>query len=385
MLELAFRQLCEKLKAEGLFEASRKRPLPRLPRHVAIITSKTGDVLHDVLTTALRRYPGLHISLYAVRVQGNEAAGDMIRAIKLLNAHDDQLASAEIKNQKSKIKNVSNPIDLILLVRGGGSLEDLWPFNEEALARAMVASKIPIATGIGHEPDTTIADLVGDLRGPTPTGIAELTIPDVRALSTELTSRAALLTRDIRRTVTLWQTRLDRTAVTLQAATAKSVRERRQRLDQHARKISGIEPRHAIAQGWRRVEESDSKLAAALQQRLQKSREKLTGAAHRLDRANPLARFQRHRDRVDHLQSRLRQALLARHVHNAQKLLALADHLRIVSPQAILDRGFSITSNAAGEIIRSAAQVQKGDPITTKVADGTIHSTVGKPKQSSLF
>ncbi len=170
-LEVAFRQLCAKLKAEGLFEAGRKRVLPRLPQRVAILTSRTGDVLHDVLTTARRRYPGLHVMLMPVPVQGAGAAGRIAEAIELVNAYS---AGREGRGEGA--------IDLMLLVRGGGSLEDLWAFNEEEVARAIVASRIPIATGIGHEPDTTVADLVGDLRGPTPTGVTELTIPDVGAL-----------------------------------------------------------------------------------------------------------------------------------------------------------------------------------------------------------
>src|SRR5262249_11954887 len=155
-----------------------KRPIPRLPRHVVILTSRTGDVLHDVLTTAWRRYPGLHVMLYPVRVQGAQAAPEIVRAI----GRGDEAV------EKGKLA-----AELVLLVRGGGSLEDLWAFNEEAVARAIVGSAIPIATGIGHEPDTTIADLVGDLRGPTPTGVTELTIPDVRGLLAEVGGLAALL------------------------------------------------------------------------------------------------------------------------------------------------------------------------------------------------
>jgi exodeoxyribonuclease VII large subunit len=370
-LELAFRQLCEKLRAEGLFEAARKRAIPKLPRHVALITSRTGDVLHDVLTTAWRRYAGLRVSLYPVRVQGDGAAGEICRAIELLNGHHARLSEGQI--------------DLILLVRGGGSLEDLWAFNEEAVARAIVASRIPIGTGIGHEPDTTIADLVGDLRGPTPTGIAELTIPDTRGLCAELQSQGAILTRDMRRLVTQWETRLDRTAVALRSLGAESVAKRRAALEAQARKIAGIEPRHGIAQGWRRVEEAQRRLEHAAESRVAERHAALMRAAHRLERASPARGLPRLHDQVAHLEARLGAVMRARILGGVQKIAAVEGQLRVVSPQAVLERGFSITSDKEGKIVRSAEQVRRGDVITTRVADGEIQSTVGKPKQGTLF
>ncbi len=380
-LELAYRQLCEKLRKEGLFEAARKRPIPRLPRHIAVITSRTGDVLHDVLTTAWRRFPGLHVALYPVRVQGEQAVGDMIRAIELLNRHNELLTAGV----ESKIENQKSTIDLILLVRGGGSLEDLWAFNDEALARAIAGSGIPIATGIGHEPDTTIADLVGDLRGPTPTGVTELTIPDARALSAELQTRAVMLTRDIRRMLTLGQTTLDRTGLRLGAGMQEALRDRRQQVEQLTRKVAAIEPRHAIAQGWRRVEEAQRRLAQGVRDRMRQKLDILTRMAHRLERASPQTRLPRHRDHVAHMHARLAatvQTCLAAARHT---LDTAATQLRAVSPQAVLERGFSITRKKDGGIVRSPAQVQRGDVITTRLAQGEITSTVGKPKQETLF
>jgi exodeoxyribonuclease VII large subunit len=274
---------------------------------------------------------------------------------------------------------------LILLVRGGGSLEDLWAFNDEGLARAIVASRIPIATGIGHEPDTTIADLVGDLRGPTPTGVTELTIPDVRALSAELRNQAALLTRDVRRTVTLWQTGVERTAVQLMAGMREAVRERREQVEQHARQVAGIEPRHAIAQGWRRVEEGQRRLENGTRERLRLRMVTLTGIAHRLERGSPVGRIGRLRDRLGHLEGRLAAALAGRLGGARLRLEAGARQLRGVSPEAVLERGFSITTDKDGAIVRKADQVQRGDVITTRLFEGEITSTVGKPKQGTLF
>jgi exodeoxyribonuclease VII large subunit len=306
--------------------------------------------------------------LFPVRVQGDQAAGEIANAIKTLSAHGERLG-----------------IDLVLLVRGGGSLEDLWAFNEEIVARAIIASRIPIATGIGHEPDTTVADLVGDLRGPTPTGITELTIPDVRVLLSELESRAAILTRDIRRTFEYGRMRFDRVVQALSTAAREAMRNRELRIDLLCKQVGQIEPKHAIAQGWRRVEEAHRNLEQAVGARLRCQLDILNRMHYRLERISPLTRIQRQRDRLLHLQNRLQSAQSMRRAAAAQKVAALATQLRVVSPQAVLDRGFSITTTQAGDIVRSTQQVKKGDVITTRVADGTLDSTVGKPKQATLF
>jgi exodeoxyribonuclease VII large subunit len=277
------------------------------------------------------------------------------------------------------------PIDLILLVRGGGSLEDLWAFNEEVVARAICASRIPIATGIGHEPDTTIADLVGDLRGATPTAVTELTIPDVRTLLAEIDSRVVLLTRDIRRLAETSRAQLDQRAHLLRSATREAFGQRTTILDRLARQIERIEPRHAIAQGWRRVEESQRHLADALRNRLRRQTESLNRFNARMAANSPAPRIERLRDQLTGLERRLIAAQRLRLATASQKLAALATQLRVVSPQAVLDRGFSITTAPDGSIVRTVAQVKKGDVLQTRVADGTITSTVGKPKQASLF
>lgn len=368
-LELAFRQLCEKLKAEGLFEAARKRPIPLLPQRIVVITSRTGDVLHDVLTTAYRRYPGLHTMLYAVPVQGAAAAPKIVEAIKAVNASAKSLGG----------------IDVILLVRGGGSLEDLWAFNEESVARAIVASKIPVATGIGHEPDMTVADLVGDLRGPTPTGVTELTIPDVAGLSKEIDAMAVLLGRDLRRTLEAAQADVQRRRLELAGALRETVRMRRTEMDGLAKSIARIEPRHAIAQGWRRVEEAGRTLEHAAEIRLRQEQERLTRLERRLEKLSPLEKMRRCADHAEHLSKKLQTALRTRLAAAQQKVQALGQELRIVSPHAVLDRGFSITRTGSGKVVRSKDDVQKGDVITTHVADGEFRSTVGEPRQGKLF
>jgi exodeoxyribonuclease VII large subunit len=369
-LELAFRQLCEKLKGEGLFELGRKRKIPQVPQRVVVITSRTGDVLHDVLTTAHRRFPRLHVMLFPVRVQGEQASGEIVRAIEAINVHVGAGKMA---------------VDLILLVRGGGSLEDLWAFNEEVVARAICGSVIPVATGIGHEPDVTIADLVGDLRGPTPTGVTELTIPDVRALVGEVESMGALLTRDVRRMVAGGRSEVERASVRLIGAGGQMVQRRAGRLEVLRRMVERVEPRHAIAQGWRRVEEAERKLAGAVGMRVRVRGEGLVRLAHRLERGSPVVRIQRARERVEVLRARLDAAQMGRLAALGQKLEALSTQLRVVSPQAVLERGYSITRLKDGTIVRAASQVKTGDVLKTRLAEGEVQSVVGKLKQESLF
>lgn len=372
-LELAFRQLCAKLKAEGLFETARKRPLPLLPQHVAIITSRTGDVLHDVLTTAYRRFPGLHTMLFPVPVQGPTAAPRIVEAIRTLNANAEQLRAS------------GSGLDLILLVRGGGSLEDLWPFNEESVARAILASRIPIATGIGHEPDTTIADLVGDLRGPTPTGITELTIPDVRILKNDLAAQASTLTRETQRQLASAQSDIRQRTLELTQAARTSAHQAQQKIETFARLIARIEPRHAIAQGWRRVEEAERSLQQVQQKRLTRDHEKIQRLDWKLQLNSPLTRIQQGTQRLNHLDRQLTGTLKNRVTQAQHQLTTTEHHLKIVSPQAVLERGFSITQDAQGNILRTSTQVAPGDLIETQLAHGKIKSTVGTPRQGKLF
>lgn len=381
-LEIAFRQLCEKLKAEGLFAPERKRPLPRLPQCVAIITSRTGDVLHDVLTTAYRRHPGLHTLLFPVRVQGASAAPDIVRAIQAVNAYH---ATLQAGTASALLGPAPTGIDLILLVRGGGSLEDLWAFNEESVARAIVASGIPIATGIGHEPDTTIADLVGDLRGPTPTGVTELTIPDVNVLRRQIAGQAALLTRDMSGQLAAATSQVQNLGLQL-TGTMQTIRHQQAaNLDRLARHIAQIEPRHAIAQGWRRVEESARNLQTAQNQHVAQARQHVAALEYRLQKASPLARAQRYGDHVTHLHESLRLVMQRRLAQAGDTLNSHLRQLSAVSPQAILERGYSITTDVEGKIIRRTAQVRTGEVITTQIADGHFKSTVGTPRQNTLF
>jgi exodeoxyribonuclease VII large subunit len=359
-LELAYRQLCEKLKGEGLFEQGRKRPIPRLPLRVAVITSPTGDALHDVLTTAHRRFPGLQVMVYPVAVQGPSAAGQIANAISQINRHSLAIGG----------------VDLILLVRGGGSLEDLWAFNEEIVARAIVAGHIPIATGIGHEPDTTIADLVADLRGPTPTGVTELTVPDVRELLREIQTREDQLSGYVAARISDHKNALRAMAMGLTIQAGQLLQMRRRRLEFAARRVAAIEPRHAIAQNWRRLETAQHRLADHALAARTHAVGRLATLRQTLVGIGPQALISGGSLQLSHLEKSLAAGTANRLHLTAGQLEALRQRLLAISPQAVLERGFSITTDADGTIVRRAEQVHSGQPLLSRVAEGTICSTV---------
>lgn len=356
-LELAFRQLCEKLRGEGLFDPARKRPLPLLPQRIVIITSPTGDVIHDVLTTAWRRFGGLQVMVYPVQVQGAGAARQIAEAIEQINAHAAELGA-----------------DLILLVRGGGSLEDLWAFNEEIVARAIAASSLPIATGIGHEPDTTIADLVADLRGPTPTGVTELTIPDVRIFLRQCVVHADTMRHTLANAL-LHADRDMRAVVADMAGEFHAlIRDGQRRIDDLAGRIAGIEPRHAVAQGWRRLEDSQRRLRIAPQRDLLRCVQRLTAIKERLERQSPRILLAQCSARVSPIRRQLAAGIeLA--LRNRQLMLeSIRQRLELIGPQAVLQRGYSITTDADGRVLLSVKQLTPGGSLTTRLADGEVRS-----------
>ncbi len=368
-LELAFRQLFAKLKEEGLFEVARKRRIPLLPQHIVIITSPTGDVIHDVLTTAYRRYPGLHAMLYPVQVQGSGAASQMVAAIQNVNRCAAALGG----------------VDLILLVRGGGSLEDLWAFNEELLARAIAASRIPIATGIGHEPDSTIADFVADLRGPTPTGAAELTIPKAADLAAQLESLVQLAHRDMNQIIQQSSADLRTIAFELTSSVQRRCSLTARELQNLAAQVQRIEPRHALAQRSHDLFAVQQRLATATANRVYSRHQQVAAVQQNLAASSPQAILGRFAERLDHLAVALRRATMQSLAAARERLSGRQQRLEIASPQAVLRRGFSITTMRDGTIIRAAAQVHTGQQIITRTSNGEFNSTVGTLQQGNLF
>ncbi len=330
-LRRAFDALRLKLQEEGLFEASRKRALPEHVQHLAVITSPTGAAVRDILSVLARRFPGLPVTVLPVPVQGKEAAPAIVRAIALANSQPD--------------------IDVILLARGGGSLEDLWAFNEEAVARAIAGSRLPVISGVGHETDFTIADFVADLRAPTPSAAAELLSQDAEELLASFEGFEILLGRALR-------TQLQRLSQQLSHLRAR-LRHPGQRLRDLAQQMDGLELRLRRAQ---------QRLLLARTQQAQT-------LANRLRSRQPGQRLPPLRQQVNTLEQRLSRALHQQlHVQQTQ-LRHLAERAQLASPLAILGRGYAVLENSNG-VLRSVTQTKAGDTVQARLADGTLTATV---------
>ena len=329
-LQRAFEQLKQRLAAEGLFEASRKRPLPALPRRIGIITSPSGAAVRDVLHVLERRFPLIPLRIYPTSVQGAGAADEIVAALQRANADDD--------------------CDVLLLVRGGGSLEDLWSFNEERVARAVAASRLPVISGVGHETDFTIVDFVADARAPTPSAAASLAVPDAQAVGEQL---AALERRLLRR----MQDALDRRA---------------QQLDAAARHLGALHPRQRLERMGERLAHLAGRLNHCASQALRARRERIGELELRLMQKNPGQRIQVLETRLGALHTnmahRMERILAARDA----RLRQLAGHLNVLSPLATLERGYAIVENAAGRTVTRAAEVSVGDPVTLRMRDGRL-------------
>ena len=333
-LQLAFEQLKQKLKAEGLFDAERKRALPAFPRTVGIITSPTGAVIRDFLNIVNRRHSGLSVLLYPVSVQGDQAPAEIEAALAELNA--------------------CGLVDAIVLARGGGSLEDLAAFNSERVARAIVDSRLPVVSAIGHETDFTIADFVADLRAPTPSAAAELITEAQHNIAEYLASLSRRLERAARFQLLQAHQRMARLPVSrAEARMAALLRRLEQLLDDLAFRMEA-----AVSGPLRQRQRQVAELAAAVlrhdpRQGLAQARERLAACRTRLDRSL----------------ERMIQA-------SAATLSALDARLHSLSPLAVLDRGYALVLAADGSVVRSIAQLTQGEALTTRLADGTFNSQV---------
>jgi exodeoxyribonuclease VII large subunit len=291
-LQLAFQQMYERLEREGLFDDDHKRELPAYPQRIAVITSPTGAAIRDIITTAQRRNRLVEILVYPAKVQGDGAAEQVARAIRKLNA-----------------LNASLRLDAMIVGRGGGSLEDLWAFNEEPVARAIYDSEIPVVSAVGHEVDTTIADLVADYRAPTPTAAAEILVPELAGMLEIAREYQLKLGRGLRHTLELWRGRLE----TMQ---------------------------------------------------------------ERITALGPLNQLRREQQRLDYLMDGLKWSMHHRLKDHKEKLHSLGGHLEALSPLKVLERGYSITRDAEGRVLKRAADARPGEAITSRLADGEIRSTV---------
>jgi exodeoxyribonuclease VII large subunit len=337
LLQAKFEALKRKLQAEGLFDTERKRALPRFPRRIALVTSSSGAALHDMLNILKRRSPWLSILICPVRVQGEGAAVEISEMIDFIS-----LRAAEFK------------VDLMVVGRGGGSLEDLWEFNEESVARSIYRSRIPIVSAVGHEIDFTIADFVADLRAPTPSAAAELVVPDIFALQGELVSRRSALERLI------WQ--------------ALEIRR------MHIRRLSGApylrEPRRLIVERQQRVDQLEMRLSENWRNILQQRRSRIEKMVTFLSAFRPERWLQAKRGEVAGLEMRLRRIAASKLDSHKNRLAEIVNFLRLLGPRQTLERGYSITLDGDGNVVRSIQALKVGDPIQTKLAEGDLTSVV---------
>ncbi|MBS0187040.1 MAG: exodeoxyribonuclease VII large subunit [Planctomycetes bacterium] len=350
----AFRELCAKLKADGAFDPDRKKPLPRFPRRIAVITSRSAAALQDVINTRDRRCPAVGLACIDVPVQGDNAAPLIAHAIRAVSIHGAKLG-----------------FDAILLTRGGGSKEDLWCFNDPQVAEAILSCRLPLVAAIGHEIDTTIAELVADERCATPTQAAMRLIPDRRELERQLDSTTRRLGAALSRGALSADRNCQIAEHRLAGGMTTRCREAHRRLASVELNLEQVKPQSVHARMIARLDDVSRRLTLAIEQGLD------------IDLAS--------------LQSRLADAAAAGAREQASRLSALDRHLNAVGPQKVLERGFSMTARKDGRLLRSIQEVKPGESLRTRLADGTFDSTVGgspglasgprrtKPAQPGLF
>jgi len=341
-LQRAFEALKKKLAEEGLFDQAAKRPLPRFPRRIGVITSPTGAALRDILNVLGRRYPAADVLIYPTQVQGASAAVTIAEALARASERGDS--------------------DVLILARGGGSLEDLWSFNEEVVARAIRASKIPVVSGVGHETDFTIADFAADFRAPTPSAAAESVTPD----RSELLARLAQLRGRITQT---WQ---------------RSERDRRQAITALAQRLDTQHPRRRLQERAQRLDELTERLGAAPLRQLASLRSRLATLNAELNRHSPLLRVQRLRDQMARLDERLLRLWRLQAERRQSRVQTLAGRLHALGPEQTLARGYAIVFAADGSILREAARAHAGDTIRARLARGSLDAKVEKTDPGNI-
>jgi exodeoxyribonuclease VII large subunit len=339
-LQLAFERLKQKLAAEGLFAPERKRPLPRFPRRIGIVTSSTAAALQDVLHVIERRFAGLEIVLASCRVQGEGAGAEVAAAVRLLNEY-----------------SATEALDLILVTRGGGSLEDLWAFNEEVVARAIFESALPVVSAVGHEIDFTIADFVADMRAATPSAAAEIITAEYVASREFITDAAQLLQRRVRQRLEADQ----------------------ENLDQLRARLARTHPRRWLEEQAQKLDDLWGALVRGTRTQLRARRSAWELARQGLIRVRPAQHLRARREMLTHLRRRLGE--LARHGAQEQRhrIVALETRLRLLAPERVLARGYSITTDAeSGAVIRDARKVRAGQKLRIRLAQGELRSTAEK-------
>ena len=345
-LQLKFEQLKQKLAAEGLFAAERKRPLPRYPQRIGLVTSPTGAAIRDVLHVIQRRNPGLEIILAPSRVQGDGAAREIAAAIQLLN-----------ELNQSAIRNPRSALDLILVTRGGGSLEDLWAFNEEAVARAIFESELPVVSAVGHEIDFTIADFVADVRAATPSVAAELITEGVYA-SREFVADAA---------------------ATMSFRARQGLERAREDFEVATQRLARVHPQRWLAEQAQRLDDLHDSLLRCARQGAREQRVTWQNLVARLKLVRPRRTLKQYHEHLQLNARRLRELGKVQLREAKNQFSALESRLRLLGPEQVLARGYSITMDAAsGEILRDAKKIKPGQRLRTRLKTGEVESRVEK-------
>ena len=362
-LQLAFERLKRQLQAEGLFAPERKRPLPKYPQRIGLVTSPTGAAIRDVLHVIQRRNPGLEIIFTPCRVQGEGAAQEIAAAIRLLNVFARSVESLNRSTSHAFAAstlprlNASTSIDLILLTRGGGSLEDLWAFNEEVVARAIFESAIPVLSAVGHEIDFTISDFVADARAATPSAAAEIITEGVFASRQFVTEAPGWMTQRIHR-------RLEREA---------------ENFSQWRQRLTRLHPRRRLNEKLQLLDDLQTGLWRSVKQRCREFHVRWQNSHQRLLRVRPAQLLERGRQNLRELVRHLREQIGRRLNGLRNRFDTLEARRRLLSPVSVLERGYSITSDAAtGKVVRDAAEVSQGQALKTRLKNGQIRSVVSE-------
>ena len=338
-LQRQFEQLKIKLSGEGLFDEKSKQDIPELPKSICIITSKTGAAIHDVLSVIERRFPSIPVKLFPVPVQGSEAAPAICNAIRLIGEN---------------VTRGDLDCDVILLARGGGSLEDLWSFNEESVARAIFNSTVPIVSGVGHEVDVTIADFVADIRAATPTAAAETVTPDQSS----------------------WLQSFDWYQQRLQQTVSSKIERNREKTQWLHRRLRQQHPENQLKESTRRTDESIKRLTRCGQSILDYRQSQLATINAKLNAKNPILLLKQNRQTAQFLTVRLNQAAIKLLTGKKSQLSNVARTLNAISPLQTLERGYSITLDNKGAAVVSVRQVKANDKIESRIHDGRIISRV---------
>lgn len=336
LLQRQFEELKLKLSNEGLFDEIHKKPLPALPTHIGVVTSPSGAAIRDILTVLKRRFPGIPVTVIPALVQGKDAAAEIVAAIALAN----------------RTLSSDTPIDALIVGRGGGSLEDLWPFNEEPVARAIYASKIPVISAVGHEIDFTIADFVADVRAPTPSAAAELLSPDQQQ----------------------WLSALFKAKQTLSENLQRRLIQARQQLDHISKRLR--HPGQQLQEQAQRLDDTEARLKIAIASQLKLHRAQLATHSATLDACQPKHQITRLNMTNQQLSQRLQRAMQQQLTDLRQRLKSNGLALHTLSPLQTLSRGYAIIKDEKQQIVRSSKQLQRGDKVSAQLGEGVIHCAV---------